>query len=74
MVEAPAWNVESAQRAYAIASTMNRDTWVPASGGTETPCLYQGKYYLYVYNPKLKQHAWYDMRSDLLIDSPPWGI
>lgn len=42
----------------------NRDCWAVACGGTEVPGISRGRWYLYVYNPALQQHAYLDIATD----------
>jgi hypothetical protein len=47
---------------------MEHDGWIPASGGTETEFKSRsGKRLLYCWNPKLKQHAYIDLDSDVVL-------
>lgn len=44
-----------------------RTAWVPACGGTEIPTLVAGRHLLYMWNPMIRKHAYYDMRADLFL-------
>lgn len=47
---------------------MDKDEWIPASGGSETPFMTRsGKKLLYCWNPKLKKHAYLDMGQDIIL-------
>jgi hypothetical protein len=48
------------------------DTWVPAALGFETwtPTA-SGRAYLYVYNPKTREHGWLD-ESDIVNPEDPY--
>lgn len=47
---------------------MNKDEWLPASGGTETPFTARsGTRLLYCWNPKLKKHAYLNLDTDTIL-------
>ena len=53
---------------YTEAVLHDRDVWVPACGGFETPTKYRcGRTLLYVFNPALGQHAYLDLNTDQII-------
>lgn len=46
----------------------NKDQWVPACGGTETPTKYRsGHVLLYMRNPRTGEHAFLNMANDMFI-------
>jgi hypothetical protein len=48
--------------------------WVPASNGTETPTRFpNGMVLLYCYNPVLRQHAYFDVNTDLQVSDDVLG-
>jgi hypothetical protein len=48
----------------------NRDAWVPACGGAETPFRARsGATLLYCFNPALRQHAYLLVGSDLILSN-----
>jgi len=52
---------------YAIAG--NRDSWVPACGGMETPFMSRGgRRILYCYNPRQQRHAYVCLDTDAVLD------
>ena len=55
---------------FSNAVAANRDAWVPACGGTETPFRARsGATLLYCFNPALKQHAYLLVGSDLILSN-----
>lgn len=46
--------------------------WVPACSGTETPFMFRGKKYLYMWNPFEGNHAHYCMTDDVFFDKDQW--
>jgi hypothetical protein len=59
----------SAPAVYSFACYQSADTWVPASGGTETPFVSRsGRRLLYVWNPKQARHAYLDTSTDRILD------
>lgn len=45
-----------------------RDNWLPANGGTETPFLTRtGRRLLYVWQPSTGKHAYLDCQTDLIL-------
>ena len=60
------WDVREEQRNYVEAMMMRRDDWVTAACGTETPCLRDGRWMLYCYNPARRAHGWLDMATDMV--------
>jgi len=53
---------------YAMAVAGNKDTWVPACDGTETPFVTRtGRRLLWCYNPKQGKHAYLDLGTDTLL-------
>ena len=53
---------------YNRAVVGNRDSWVPACGGTETPFTSRsGRVLLYCYNPYQHKHAYYDCSTDIIL-------
>jgi len=59
------WNPDDAKLEYELGK--GRDAWVPASGGKEAPIIKNGKWYLYCFNHKRRQHAYLDLDSDSII-------
>lgn len=50
--------------------TINRDQWVAANGGTETPFRSRsGKTLWYMWNRKTGEHAYLDMGTDMFLSS-----
>ena len=47
---------------------MTQEIWVVACGGTETPFTYNGKTYLYMWNPATGEHAYYCETDDLFVE------
>lgn len=48
--------------------SINLDSWVPASGGTELPFKSRsGKRLQYVWQPSTGQHAYLDLDSDIIL-------
>jgi len=42
--------------------------WIPACGGTETPCHYRsGAKLLYCYQPRSGRHAYLDCNTDIIL-------
>jgi hypothetical protein len=54
---------------YAEALVSNADRWVPACGGKEAPFTKNGTRWLYVWNPKMGQHGYLNLDSDLVVSS-----
>lgn len=51
-----------------VSTVIGRDVWVPASAGTETPFTTRtGRRLLYCWNPKLGQHAYLDLGTDIIL-------
>lgn len=46
----------------------DHDGWLPASGGQETPINYNGRRYLYVYNPATGKHGYLNLDTDIMED------
>lgn len=42
--------------------------WIPACGGTETPFTKNGKKYLYMWNYRTKEHAYYCITDDIFVE------
>ncbi len=61
-----------AQEVFDNAVENNLDIWVRACGGSEEPFLMNGRKYLYVYNPKLREHKYLDMSVDTLLTNDEW--
>ncbi len=57
-------------REYDQAVKGNCDRWVPACGGHETEFQYNGKRFLYCYNPKTHEHAHIDLDTDMVEPNP----
>ena len=56
------------KKQYASAVSEKRDTWVPASGGTEEPFKsHSGRRLQYMYNPGQGKHAYLDKDSDMIL-------
>jgi hypothetical protein len=55
-------------------ATINRDSWVPACGGTEVPFpTRSGRTLLYCWNAATGQHAYLDVGTDLILsDEEAW--
>ena len=53
---------------YQCAKMSKADRWVPACGGTEQQFKTRtGKTLLYCWNPKLNEHAYLDVDSDIIL-------
>jgi hypothetical protein len=53
---------------YQTALDANADTWVPASGGHETPFRDRlGRTVIYMWNPQTREHAYYDASTDTFL-------
>jgi hypothetical protein len=53
---------------FTMAVAGNKDTWVPACGGTEQPFRARsGTRLLYCYNPQRHQHAYLNVDCDVII-------
>lgn len=59
---------QQALAAYAIAAAQDADAWVAGAGGYEEPVLFDGAWYLYVYNPMLGEHGWYAYNIDTVLN------
>ncbi len=47
-----------------------RNVWLPANGGTETPCNYRSGFrLLWCYNPAEGRHAHLDLGSDRILSN-----
>jgi hypothetical protein len=73
------WDTKQAQADYVSAhdrdaSGQPADRWVAGGCGTETPYLSNGRWFLYVWNPRLSQHGVLDLSTDVvdMVDGP-WG-
>lgn len=62
------WDTERAIQEYIDGS--GRDAWVPAVGGTETPYLKDGRWWLYVWNSARAIHGFLDMSTDMVYRDP----
>ena len=49
------------QSIYMQAIERGDDTWVPACGGHEVPFTYEGRQWLYVFNPAKGMHKYLNM-------------
>jgi len=46
----------------------NKDEWIPAGGGSETPFIsFGGKRVLYCWNPSRQKHAYLDLDTDTIL-------
>jgi hypothetical protein len=68
--ETRSWNLSKAIQAYKRAIDSNSDEWVAAGGGHEVPVFSNGQWRLYVYNPGLSLHGYYDLGSDIVEVEP----
>ena len=73
------WDMKAGQAEYTAAYVRDadgqpQDRWVPGGCGTETPYLFDGRWTLYVWNPRTAQHGYLDMATDVVtLDTLPWG-
>lgn len=44
-----------------------QDKWIVAAGGQETPFTFNGERFTYMWNAKLKKHAYYNHNRDVLV-------
>lgn len=56
---------------YDQAVNNGEDRWVAACGGHEQPYVYRHRTYLYVYNPAIGQHGYYDLATDIVYEKLP---
>lgn len=47
--------------------SMKDGYFIPACGGTEKPFTMQGRELLYCWNPVTKEHAYIDLKTDLIL-------
>lgn len=60
---------------FTPSGAVNRDHWVAACGGTETPMTIGGRRLWYMWNRRTGQHAYLDMDRDVfLTDAEAWEI
>lgn len=52
---------------YNMAVAGNKDEWVPACGGVETPFTVRGKCLHYCFNPAQMKHAYLDVDNDIIL-------
>ena len=53
---------------FATAMTERQNKWVPACGGSETPFKTKTRHtLLYCYNPALRQHAYVNVETDMVL-------
>lgn len=53
---------------FTMAVTGNKDSWVPACGGTEIPFRARsGVRLLYCYNPQRHKHAYLNVDEDIIL-------
>ena len=68
------YRVVAAVEEYYRALRLNLDTWVPACGGMEVPGKARnGHTYLFVFNPRQRQHAWLNMDTDIVENENPFS-
>lgn len=53
---------------FYFARISNKDAWIPANGGTETPFTSRsGIKLLYCWNPSLNKHAYLNVNTDTIL-------
>ena len=67
----PTWDIKAGQAEYVAAwerdaDGLPQDRWVPAGCGSEEPHLRQGRWVLYVFNPRTSEHGHLDMATDVV--------
>ena len=67
------WDRAKAKKEYDHALETLADKWVTGANGTEVPGLRGGRWVLYVFNPKTRQHGYLDLATDVVDIDPHRG-
>jgi hypothetical protein len=58
--------LSAATAEYKLAVAQRADRWVAGCGGNEIPFTYNGRRWLYVFNPATCRHGYLDLDTDIV--------